>query len=70
MDRAECSNEFFIGYSGEGFFENRFRPINLRFKLNEKDRGNVFLQVRSLRVGAIDRDWQPAYIIGFGIRFN
>ena len=70
MDRAECSNEFFIGYSGEGFFENRFRPINLRFKLNEKDRGNVFLQVRSLRVGAIDRDWQHAYIIGFGIRFN
>ena len=69
MDRIDCSNEFFIDYSGEGFNENRFRPLNMRFRLNEKDTMNVFLQIRSRKMG-IDREWQHAYVIGFGFRFN
>lgn len=69
MDRIDCSNEIFIDYSGDGFNENRLRPINLRFRMNETDTFNAFLQIRSRRIGP-DRDWQHAYIIGFGIRFN
>jgi hypothetical protein len=69
MDRIDCSNEIFIDYNGDGFNENRFRPINMRFHFNEVDKFNVFLQVRSRRLG-VDRDWQHAYVIGFGIRFN
>jgi hypothetical protein len=69
MERYEFSNEVFIDFSGEGFNENRFRPVNLFFKFHNDGLYNTFFQVRSRKLGA-DRHWEHAYMLGLGIRLR
>ena len=69
MERFEVSNEIFLDYSGEGVNENRFRPINLFFKISYKASTNLFFQVRSRRLD-VDRNWEHAYILGAGLRLR
>lgn len=69
MERYEVSNEIFLDYCGEGFNENRFRPINLFFKINERASTNLFFQVRSRHLAA-DRSWEHAFILGAGLRLR
>lgn len=69
LTRYEFSNEVFYDYRLGRWNENRFRPVNLHFRLNERSSANIFLQVRSRRLGE-DREWKHAAIFGTGFRFS
>ncbi len=68
LERYEFSNEVFYDYRVGRWNENRFRPVNLHFRLSERSTANLFLQVRSRRLGE-DREWVHAFIVGMGLRY-
>jgi hypothetical protein len=69
MERYEFSNELFWDFSGEGFNENRLRPITLVFKAGNDGLYNTFFQIRSRKLSS-DNHWEHAYILGLGIRLK
>lgn len=69
MRRFEISNEFFFDTEIGRLSENRFRPLNLFFRIKDRSTINVFAQLRSQRTGGAG-DWSNTAVLGFGLRFN
>ena len=69
LERYEFSNELFIDYRVGRLNENRLRPVNLHFRTGSQSTFNIFVQMRSRRLGE-DRRWVHAAILGFGLRFS
>lgn len=69
MNRIEMSNEFFFDYRVGAYNENRLRVFDIHFDSIRGTTMNAFFQIRSRRGGDGD-DWDHAYILGLGWRFD
>ena len=64
MHSAYSSNEVFHDFDRERISENRFVPMGLRFRLNEKTHLRFFYMLRSLR--GLEQ-WRHAHVVGTGM---
>lgn len=69
LERYEFSNELFMDYRIGRLNENRFRPLNLHFRASSWSTVNLFIQVRSRRLGE-DRRWVHSTMAGVGFRVS
>jgi len=69
MRRIEISNELFFDHADGRINENRFRPLNLFYSLGRDATANAYMQLRSKENG-IRREWEHAYVLGLGVRFE